>query len=39
MHHMFKEVENNFKNLLMKDITGEIWLKLDAERRKELMPD
>lgn len=36
-HHIFKESENNFKNLLMRKITGEV-LALDAERRKGLMP-
>lgn len=36
-HHIFKGAENNFKNLLMRTITGEV-LVLDAERRKGLMP-
>ena len=36
-HHIFKESENNFKNLLMRKVTGEV-LALDAERRKGLMP-
>ena len=36
-HHIFKGAENNFKNLLMRKITGEVMV-LDAERRKQLMP-
>ena len=36
-HHIFKGAENNFKNLLMRKITGEV-LVLDAERRMWLMP-
>lgn len=38
---MFKEAENNFKKFLkmMKKITGEVVLELDAEKRKKVMPD
>jgi len=36
-HNIFKGAENNFKNLLMRKITGKVMV-LDAERRKRLMP-